>query len=156
MIQNFRVTAKALIYLDDHILLIRKPEGVWDLPGGRLDPGEHPERALRREIREELGIQADVGGLVDCALRRTKEIDVFVLSYHCLIEAALHDIRLSEEHTEARLFRVPKIIELPMHDTYKDAAHRGFARLRGIKADLHPAAIEALDRLQKSQVFATS
>ena len=156
MTQSFRVTAKALIYLDDQILLIRKPEGVWDLPGGRLDPGEHPERAVRREIREELGIPADVGDLVDCALRRTKDIDVFVLSYHCLIEAALRDIRLSEEHTEARLFQVPKIVGLTMHDTYKDAARRGFAKLRGNKADLPPAATEALDRLQKSQVFAAS
>ena len=156
MIQSFRVTAKALIYLDDQILLIRKPDWVWDLPGGRLDPGEHPERALRREIREELGIPADICDLVDCALRRTKNMDVFVLSYHCLIEAALRDIRLSEEHIEARLFHVPKVADLTMHDTYKDAARRGFTKLRGNKADLHPAAAEALDRLQKSQVFAAS
>jgi 8-oxo-dGTP diphosphatase len=48
------------------ILLARRTEdrdlaGLWEFPGGKVDPGETPEQALVRELREELGIEARVG-----------------------------------------------------------------------------------------------
>ncbi len=55
------VAACALIDADNRVLLARRPEGkklagLWEFPGGKLDPGETPEQALIRELREELGI----------------------------------------------------------------------------------------------------
>lgn len=55
------VAACALIDTDGRILLARRPEGksmagLWEFPGGKLNPGETPEAALIRELREELGI----------------------------------------------------------------------------------------------------
>ncbi len=55
------VAACALIDVDNRVLLARRPEGkkmagLWEFPGGKLDPGETPEQALIRELREELGI----------------------------------------------------------------------------------------------------
>lgn len=51
------------------ILLARRTEGrdlagLWEFPGGKVDPGETPEQALVRELREELGIDAHVGEAV--------------------------------------------------------------------------------------------
>ncbi|MCG7359543.1 8-oxo-dGTP diphosphatase MutT [Roseomonas mucosa] len=53
--------ACALIDADGRVLLARRPEGkalagLWEFPGGKVDPGETPEAALIRELREELGI----------------------------------------------------------------------------------------------------
>lgn len=55
------VAAAALIDRDGRVLLTQRPErramaGLWEFPGGKVEPGETPERALIRELREELGI----------------------------------------------------------------------------------------------------
>jgi len=55
------VVAVALIDADNRVLIARRPEGkamagLWEFPGGKLDPGERPEQALIRELHEELGI----------------------------------------------------------------------------------------------------
>jgi 8-oxo-dGTP diphosphatase len=55
------VAAVALVDVDGRVLLTRRPEGkdmagLWEFPGGKLHPGETPEAALIRELREELAI----------------------------------------------------------------------------------------------------
>jgi 8-oxo-dGTP diphosphatase len=55
------VVACALVDADNRVLIAQRPEGkalagLWEFPGGKLDPGERPEPALIRELKEELGI----------------------------------------------------------------------------------------------------
>jgi 8-oxo-dGTP diphosphatase len=55
------VAAVALVDRDGRVLLAARPEGksmagLWEFPGGKVEPGETPEAALMRELHEELGI----------------------------------------------------------------------------------------------------
>lgn len=56
------VAAVALIDADGRVLLAQRPEGksmagLWEFPGGKVEPDETPEAALIRELHEELGIE---------------------------------------------------------------------------------------------------
>ncbi|VXC80151.1 5-methyl-dCTP pyrophosphohydrolase [Sphingomonas sp. AX6] len=62
------VVAAALIDADGRVLVQQRPSGkpmagLWEFPGGKIDPGETPEAALRRELHEELGIAIDTSCL---------------------------------------------------------------------------------------------
>ena len=55
------VVACELVDADGRVLIAQRPkgkelEGLWEFPGGKIDPGERPEDALIRELKEELGV----------------------------------------------------------------------------------------------------
>ena len=55
------VVAVALIDVEGRVLIAQRPAGkehagLWEFPGGKVEPGESPEAALVRELREELGV----------------------------------------------------------------------------------------------------
>ena len=60
----------AVVQRDGRYLITRRLEGthlagLWELPGGKILPAEEAESALRRELREELGVEASVGELIE-------------------------------------------------------------------------------------------
>ena len=62
------VAACALVDSDGRILLAQRPEGkslagLWEFPGGKVEPGETPEETLIRELDEELGVRTKVACL---------------------------------------------------------------------------------------------
>ena len=74
-------------------------EGMWEFPGGKIEPGESPEAALKREIQEELAVDSIIENLL-C----TTEYDYpsFHLTMHCyLCNIASGEIEL-REHKSAR------------------------------------------------------
>lgn len=74
----------AVIFKDGKVFATQRGYGEfkdgWEFPGGKIEPGESPEDALRREIREELEVEVNVGDLID-----TIEYDypAFHLSMKC-------------------------------------------------------------------------
>ena len=77
-------------------------EGMWEFPGGKIEPGESREVALKREIQEELGVDISIEGLL-C----TTEYDYpsFHLTMHCyLCRVEVGEIEL-REHKSARWLR---------------------------------------------------
>ncbi|MDP9000166.1 MAG: (deoxy)nucleoside triphosphate pyrophosphohydrolase [Myxococcota bacterium] len=80
---NILVVAAILVERGRVLLTQRKRgthlEGAWELPGGKVQAGEDPRDALRRELAEELGIDVTVGEIVDVTFHRYEEAHKTVL-----------------------------------------------------------------------------
>jgi 8-oxo-dGTP diphosphatase len=78
------VVAAAVVIEHGRVLLTRRKAGThlagaWELPGGKVQQGEDPREALRRELREELGIDAVAGEIVDVTFHRYEDAGKAVL-----------------------------------------------------------------------------
>lgn len=83
----------------DQIVLLKNDRDEWELPGGRLDPGESPAQCLIREIDEELGIAAEVGAILDSYVYEViPGRHVFIVTYECVIVGAFSP-SISHEHS---------------------------------------------------------
>jgi 8-oxo-dGTP diphosphatase len=88
-----RLVVAAVVQRDDGRFLLsrRRPAahlgGLWEFPGGAVEEGEAPAEALRRELREELGVDAQIGTPVTFAFHRDAERDVVLLFYAAAITA---------------------------------------------------------------------
>lgn len=92
----------AVIVRDGEVLATRRGygewQGWWEFPGGKMEAGESPQDALRREIREELDAEIEVGQLLE-----TVEWDYpsFHLTMHCFICSLVSGSMNLNEHEAA-------------------------------------------------------
>jgi 8-oxo-dGTP diphosphatase len=88
-IERKLVVAALIENADGEVLLSQRREDqdlplLWEFPGGKVEPGEAPEAALRRELEEELGVNpaaAKVGTIWDVLFHRYPRYDVYLLVY---------------------------------------------------------------------------
>ena len=108
MIGQFQVAVTATIEKSEKILVTKRSKdvaneaGLWETVSGRVEQTETSEKALMREIKEELGeVEIKIGNPYNIfKIRRDDGFDLIGISYIC--EYISGNIKLNEEHTEYR------------------------------------------------------
>ena len=108
---------------DDEILILKRhpksktdPE-MWELPGGKVEKGEHFTNALVREIKEETSLDTDVGDFCEAVQndymhKRTVQVIMY-------LENIKGDVKISEEHTDWMWANLEKIKSLEISTSLK-------------------------------------
>ena len=90
--------AKALIMLEKKALLLVKPNGDPDLPGGRVEEDESRQSALHREIMEETGLRVSIlGPIAEWSFMKNAGLRITGVTYFCVYSGG--QIILSNEHS---------------------------------------------------------
>lgn len=102
MMKTIEVVA-AVILADNKVFATQRGYGdwkdFWEFPGGKMEPGETPQQALKREIQEELATEIEVGALI-----QTVEYDYpkFHLTMHCYVCSVVSGSLQLLEHEAAK------------------------------------------------------
>lgn len=111
-----RRSTAALIRRGERLLFVRRPPGgdlgsCWELPGGKVDTDETPREALKRELREELGVEARVGEPLGEAQFNHSGQRFLLTGYE--VEADVGRMTL-HEHEELRLCTIEEALTLDL------------------------------------------
>jgi 8-oxo-dGTP diphosphatase len=139
-----KFTLGTAIYAEQggQILLIKRAAGgayagQWYLPGGAVDPGESPDDAVVRELREESGLEvSEEPDLVGAYIMRLYGHDMLMLSYRAPVTG---EVAISHEHTAARWVKASDMREAMSDESLAAIAgdnERALAGLRRIRDDL--------------------
>jgi mutator protein MutT len=123
------VSMKGVVFIGSLVALVRNDRNEWELPGGRLEPGETPEACVVREIAEELSIAVSADELIDVwvyPVEPTKS--VLIVTFGCSLVGAAN-LRISDEHNDLALVDVGHELDgLPMPEGYRRSIRRWAAR----------------------------
>jgi 8-oxo-dGTP diphosphatase len=117
-VRSVLVAAAALVDSDGRVLIAQRPEGkqlagLWEFPGGKVEPGETPETALIRELREELGIEVTRACLAPFVFASHTYEDFHLLMPLFLIRRWAGTV-VAHEHAALRWVKPARLGEYPM------------------------------------------
>ncbi|WP_024849267.1 MULTISPECIES: (deoxy)nucleoside triphosphate pyrophosphohydrolase [unclassified Aminobacter] len=112
------VAACALVDADGRVLIGQRPEGkqlagLWEFPGGKVEPGETPEETLVRELAEELGIETKVACLAPLTFA-SHSYDTFNLLMPLYVCRRYWGIPQAKEHQALKWVRPKNLRDYPM------------------------------------------
>ena len=119
------VVVAAIIVRDGRIFATQRGYGDWkdwwEFPGGKVEPGESPEDALKREIREELATEIEVDELLT-----TVEYDYpkFHLTMHCYLCTIISGDLSLLEHEDARWLAIDELDSVKWLSADKDVIEK--------------------------------
>ncbi len=117
---RYPVSVKGICRVGEKVVLLKNEHRQWDLPGGKLMPGEEMQECLRREFQEELGINVCSGRLLEAlTIRILRQITVVVIVYECQTNASPEELQLSSENFEIGLFPPTEISRLNLLPHYQ-------------------------------------
>lgn len=118
------VSVKGVIGWDDRFVVLRNEREEWELPGGRLDATDAgPVEALAREMNEELGLEVEVGALIDSWIYDVEGKRVLILTYRCTA-AEPAELSHSEEHSGVAALTLDELEASSMPDGYLRSIRR--------------------------------
>ncbi len=114
------ISVKGVLGWDATVVLLRNERDEWELPGGRLETGDPSlPAALRREFLEELGIDVEVGRLLDSWIYEpVPGRRVVIVTYVCRAPRP-ETLRHSPEHAAVEAFALDGLEALPLPDGYR-------------------------------------
>ncbi|MFZ3057889.1 MAG: NUDIX domain-containing protein [Minisyncoccales bacterium] len=109
---KFPVSIKGIIKNKNCFLLLKNDRQEWEFPGGKLELNELVEKCLKREIKEETGLNIIVDKFVNAWVYHIyKNVDVLILTFYCKLKKYRIPI-ISSEHKEAKWFSFQEIMKL--------------------------------------------
>ena len=128
---RFPVSVKGVIIRGGKVILLRNERDEWELPGGKLELSESPERGLAREIAEELRLEIVPERILNSWIYTiVPGVSVLILAYGCS-ESSQDEAVLSDEHKELRWFPLADIDALRMPEGYKASIRVWSTRVQG-------------------------
>ena len=123
---NWIPVVAGLIKKDNKFLVGQRPEkghmsGRWEFPGGKIESGESPEEALKRELQEELGFEAQIGSIQLAVTHSYAEVGVVLLLFEVLFWKGEPK---AKHHTELRWVSMEELEGLPLPDANKLAINQ--------------------------------
>jgi 8-oxo-dGTP pyrophosphatase MutT (NUDIX family) len=110
---------KGVVIRAGKVVLLENERGEWELPGGKLEPGEAPQACVAREIAEELSLEVAPDRLLDTWVYSVApEVRVLIVTYGCS-ELREAPAVLGDEHRALAWFPLAEVRALPMPDGYK-------------------------------------
>lgn len=131
------VVAVGAVAIDDagRVLLIRRGRppsvGAWSIPGGKIELGERLEAAVLRELREETGLDGDVGAVCEVLDRVLRDADGRVRYHYVLIDYFVGnlsgELTPAGDVTDVRWFTMDEIAALETTENLADFLRRAAA-----------------------------
>lgn len=133
MANTQKIGTSAFILQDGKVLLLKRSKsedpfpGYWELPGGKLEYGEAPEDGLKREVKEEAGIDVEVERPYSTFSYLWGEKHYIDIQYLC--RALENKIILSQEHEEHIWAEKNDLASLKMTEQMRSVVLKGFENL---------------------------